>query len=931
MIKQIQLRGISRSPSDRMTADGGCAESLNVHIEENELAPTQSPKNNTSSYCDLGDEPDNFLFIHKGGGYEHMIGIDGQVVKYYKGGVPKTVLTLGQGETFSDIKSVGNTIIVASNAKLYYALWDGSNYKSLGNQIPIPQISFRIGNMTKMRTDANVELDGNGYPLWNDPNYFYWSFWTVYGQSMPSIPHSTEGETQDYGNSANRYVFEATKEDGGFWNEYLENMWNGIDKFLYDQRSAGKAVFPMFIRYAMRLYDGTVYAQSIPVLLGGDVSKFVDVKTNFAQWYTRVGGDYPKNVEAEYVMDFAEPYSVYLNTGGQGSIFNDWKDIVKSVDIFVSPQMFPLLRNAVKFRSTFKSEYRDYDHEDEQGNDLMHRSFVFDNFALDPYHTEDNQEELVKNYQTTFLAKSYTLDEFSALSGDVLLNDINLSSDWLMTQEALKETPGSMHLTKAKDLFTYNKKLMLGRASQEMSHGYGFFPSSKWGSQTYGHNYYFVFYIRGENGECVVRSRDTSDHEYISSRSSSALVVGSSTVQTEGPCAWIAYPDARCYRVEIYYYASGGSTLLKASYEMKPSPQLDVAYAFIGFGTRPSFSSTTGSIPTEKLTYSYGNSLLVSKFSNPFVFDTADILSLDGKVLNVAVITHPLSQGQVGQYELYVFTDEGIYALSTKEDGSFSRIYPVSRDVLVAKTALVAIEQGVFFVTNKGVMLLQGMTITDISKHMIGLHYAIDSSIQGAVQSGYLNFVNDTTPFMSFMASAHIAFDYTGKRLIFFNSTKAYQYVYMIETQTWHKIGTSAGAINIINSYPECLVGIGGANGASGSIYDFSTVIDHANYMTEVQNPPVQQCVIITRPFDLDEPDVRKTIKDIRIRGRFNRNDVKYLLLGSFDGINWKRLPSLRGGSYKFFRLFIRASLTPTERISWVDVNYESRMATRLR
>jgi len=371
--------------------------------------------------------------------------------------------------------------------------------------------------------------------------------------------------------------------------------------------------------------------------------------------------------------------------------------------------------------------------------------------------------------------------------------------------------------------------------------------------------------------------------------------------------------------------------MYKASYLMKPSAQLDVAYAFIGFGTLPSFSTTTEDVPQESLTYSYGNSLLVSKFSNPFVFDTADILSLDGKVLNVAVITHPLSQGQVGQYELYVFTDEGIFALSTKEDGSFSRIYPVSRDVLVSKTALVAIEQGVFFVTNKGVMLLQGMTITDISKHMIGLHYAIDSSIQGAVQSGYLNFVNDTTPFMSFMASAHIAFDYTGKRLIFFNSTKAYQYVYMIETQTWHKIGTSAGAINIINSYPECLVGIGGANGASGSLYDFSTVIDHANYMTEVQNPPVQQCVIITRPFDLDEPDVRKTIKDIRIRGRFNRNDVKYLLLGSFDGINWKRLPSLRGGSYKFFRLFIRAALAPTERISWVDVNYESRMATKLR
>ena len=179
MIKQIQLRGISRSPSDRMTADGGCAESLNVHIEENELAPTQAPKNMTSGYCDQGDEPDNFLFIHKGGGYEHMIGIDGQVVKYYYGGAPKTVLTLGTGETLSDIKSVGNTIIVASNAKLYYALWDGTNYKSLGNQIPIPQISFRIGNMTKLRADANVDWDATSSTAPPYENYFCWGFWTV--------------------------------------------------------------------------------------------------------------------------------------------------------------------------------------------------------------------------------------------------------------------------------------------------------------------------------------------------------------------------------------------------------------------------------------------------------------------------------------------------------------------------------------------------------------------------------------------------------------------------------------------------------------------------------------------------------------------------------------------------------------------------------
>ena len=212
-IKRIQLRGISRRPSDRMNADGGCAESLNVHLEEGELAPTLAPKVMTG-LCDLGDEPDKYIFIHKWGSYEHTIGIDGQVVRWYKGGVPPAILTLGTGETLSDIKSVGNTLIVASSAKMYYALWTGTTYKYLGNQIPIPHVSFRIGNMTKMRANANVvwEADNpSSTPPYDDYGGAYYS--TEWEYAPPSIPHSSTGETHDYGSSATRYVFQTSEDE----------------------------------------------------------------------------------------------------------------------------------------------------------------------------------------------------------------------------------------------------------------------------------------------------------------------------------------------------------------------------------------------------------------------------------------------------------------------------------------------------------------------------------------------------------------------------------------------------------------------------------------------------------------------------------------------------------------------------------------------
>jgi len=921
-IKRIQLRGISRRPSDRMNADGGCAESLNVHLEEGELAPTQAPQNVTASYCDTGDEPDKFIFIHKWGSYEHMIGIDGQAVEYMYTGGPSTILTLGTGETLSDIKSVGNTLIVASSEKLYYALWTGTEYKFIGNQIPIPQLSFRIGNMTKMRVNAEAaEMDFTDPDLEDSYSVcsVFYSNWEI---PVPSVPHSTVGETANYGKEAVRYVF-GSSDDEGYWNVMLDRLWGDIDKYLHEQTQYGKAVFPMFVRYAVRLYDGTVYAQSIPVLLGGDISKFIDIRTLFLVWHYNDITDTPKLATARHYVDVAEAFSVYLNRVSASTIFDDWKDIVEGVDIFVSPQMYPVLRNAAKFRSTFAQEYVDELVEDAQGRDMMCRQFYFDNFSLDPYYMEDRQEELVKMYQTTYLVKSFTVDELKALSGDVLLDDINLSSDWLLTQEALKETPGSMHMTKALDLFTYNKRLMLGQASQELFHGYAFLPSVKWGGTASGASYVFVYHIRGSNGECIVRSRNVSGTEAISSRTSSALVVDSSTTRAESLCAWVSYPDARCYLVDIF--KTSGNATTKVSLPMNPSAELDIAYAFFGFGTAPSFASTSDTPATEKATYAYDNSLLISKFENPFVFDTTDIVSFDGKVISMAAITHPLSQGQVGQFALYVFTDEGIVSPAIRDDGGFGAISVVSRDVLLSKTALVAVEQGIFFVTKKGVMLLQGMEITDISKNMVGWQYVLDTALSDKVPSACSGFVADSTPFMSFMASCHIAFDYTGRRLIFFNATKAYQYVYMFETETWHKMATASGAVVVLNSYPDCLVSIG------DGLYRFDTVIDNAAYLTDTDTTKIRSCVIITRSFDLDEPDVRKAIRSIRIRGRFNRNDVQYLLLGTMDGMHWKLLPSLRGGSYKAFRLFIRASLAPTERISWVDVDYESRYATKLR
>ena len=121
-----------------------------------------------------------------------------------------------------------------------------------------------------------------------------------------------------------------------------------------------------------------------------------------------------------------------------------------------------------------------------------------------------------------------------------------------------------------------------------------------------------------------------------------------------------------------------------------------------------------------------------------------------------------------------------------------------------------------------------------------------------------------------------------------------------------------------LNGYPNAYSYL------NGKIYDWSVRPDFNSIIS-------RKGWILTRPFDLEAPDIRKSINSIRIRGVFNKTDVKYILLGSMNGIDWQRLTSLRGGSYKSFRLLILTDLAPGERLSWIDIDFETRFGNKLR
>jgi len=966
MIKKIPIRGISRDPSGQVSSDGFCAESLNVQLDMGEVAPAMKPR----KVKDAGGNPvsvgGEILYIHKGIGYENLLYKDGRNILYTavigESASGSVYGGLEEGESVMDVTAVGNTVILATDKDMYYILWRDGAYHFLGNKVPIPDVHFRIGGLTARRneipelfvpnhTDFPHFVDSGGnFTIWNYGTYTIALPWA--GLVTPSYSHEHPKNNplhpSKWGNSA-----ADNKVNNELQQAVLDSIWAELDERVNEKAANGKAYFPVFVRYAVRLYDGTSYAQSIPVLMGAELLKYMKVRTGvvggrisagetvkinggdtydsddffvFVPFYKKEGfAGIGLTDEAQEFLDFLqmrmglpEPYSICADYSSCRGIFDGWEDIVSGVDIYVSTQLGPQMRNAAKMKVVdgFYAETTADDRDDFIG--------LYD-IVIDPKYTEDKQEELLLLHQATYLAKSYTIQEFNSLNGERVLDDINFNSDYLMARESLDETPQSMHHTIGGRLFNYNKRLLVADAEQNLSHGYPFLHSVKWSTLgQYGNfRYRFVYHIKGESGENIVICRDENGNAQIAPKNA-AIVNGSSDIFYESPCAWLAYPDSRCYQIDVYQFE--GQSVKTSSYKTKVFDQADVAYAFFGFGNPVNAATTVQAAPSnEELKYKMPNVLVVSKPNNPFVFPATDAVAFTaGEVMNIAVASVPLSEGQAGQFPLYVFTDEGVFAMTVDADGRLRTSHNVSRDILISKDAVVGIEQGVFFAAARGLLLLQGSKVTKVSSEMDGLPDALSGDLLRQVETRFLGAqVEDPQALRTFLSGCLLAYDYANSRILVLNPACASQYAYKFDTQSWHRLQTGDGTpVRVLNSFPEAQVVM--MSGSNQSVLDFSV-------LAESEDAVPLKGLVYTRDLDLDGADIYKTISRLKVRGRYADGHVKWQLQGSNDGVRYQTVHSLWGPSWKWYRIALVTMLGKDERISYVELDYVPRFTDKVR
>ena len=324
-----------------------------------------------------------------------------------------------------------------------------------------------------------------------------------------------------------------------------------------------------------------------------------------------------------------------------------------------------------------------------------------------------------------------------------------------------------------------------------------------------------------------------------------------------------------------------------------------------------------------------------SNTNNPFVFDDINTVSVgSGEIKGLSTSAKALSQGQFGQFPLYAFCSDGIWALEVSSDGSYSARQPISRDACNNSDSITQIDGAVVFTTGQGLKMVQGSDVVLLSSNMEG--HNIDESVYfkpkadgtkffAGVNKDYSTFdnlvVQETRDFREILKDCRIAYDYPNALLRIFPK-KDYNgryYVYSFDTREFAKVvETDKTEISsVVAGYPTTLVQRG------KKILTFKNVVDDE----------ARDGLLLTRPIDMGEPFAMKKLHDMRTLYTKHSDStfVKVVIFVSNDGVHWAVLPSLRRGSFKYYRLGMITRMTDADRLSGTVMRYTVERNNKLR
>ena len=285
--------------------------------------------------------------------------------------------------------------------------------------------------------------------------------------------------------------------------------------------------------------------------------------------------------------------------------------------------------------------------------------------------------------------------------------------------------------------------------------------------------------------------------------------------------------------------------------------------------------------------------LRVSEADNGEAFTTRGVYSFQGDVLSVSTMQHDVAPDyRYGRYPLYVFTTDGVYAMSVGEANVvYGRMERVSGDVVVGGVGVVSTPIGMVLCTSRGVRVMSDGGGKDLSV-VLDSQSAVSNlprAVGGLSPNGREYWEVDLRSFSSRMREVQrVVYDYDRDAVVVLLTGEAY--VYWLRSGVWSRLPCS-GCNDIMTLSRRCVWVSQGEEGVS----------------------------LLWRPLDLRAgllTSVRAVTVPLALSGGYSRVEgvklslcmpsdkkvlggesyVKVHLLGSQDGVRWVGLRGVYRG-----------------------------------
>ena len=757
--------------------EGQLDDLMNLRPDGDSLVPVQRG----TVYSAL---PTNFtnITIHKRGVYVNHIAFNSstrEVLHYEKGtgATTQLIVTLEEDEIINDIKPFLNYLIISTSTRLLRYLFYNNSYTMININLPI-------------------KLSVGGY----EHEYINSDIYTV---------DAPEGETL---------------------REFEESVYPNIKGYFYsklnEQSELGRLSGGISYRVAYKLIDGSYLMTTTPRILTNSLG---DMLLERKSVWTKEG-----LLTFQYRTKFkTNKYKVLIDPSYYDALEQE-KDIIHSIVVFFSK---PILREDIEDVYKYKADNEgilydinvsggDSDEIEIQEYNLFTSDYINIGSPLDgwfqiceiPFYDIiekriDTYEEGDKYVRTESFYSNYA-------------NRISLPVDQL-----------THHELQAGKLFLYNSRLWLTNLNRTLANPFD--------TINVDYEEQSIPFTTQQNIDLKIVFRFNINNQVMSVIETildHPVLVNGDNYNMFLPI--LSYPDQRAYEVSIYAKHEGvwknflteGLTV-STSHNFSYFIDLQNILTLGNLMKHYSRNMSTASIPSSSLIEiknketGLQSQVQLSELNNPLIFPTSHNYNVGtGEVLDFGVTSDAISEGQFGQFPVYIFTTLGIYAA---EIGTgtvvITSVKPIGSDVLEGSP--VSTKKGVFFPTSEGIMVINGREVTNTSFPLNGRitpivsnsetsRFNLNSTHAQIVQLGEKitvvpQFDNTTYDYV-------LGYDHVNKRLLVTKSTIGHSYVLDLKTMKWYRI--SEGYNYFVDLYPDLL---GVTN--TGNIINVSFIDHHAS------------------------------------------------------------------------------------------------------